>query len=110
MVRLTRFTNVLQLVFVIFSATCSAQEFSQNNETLHKSNEDVLVFAGRCFNDEEYRLRFYLKLDQTQSMPYYDYMGPAGIGTVQVETEPKVMVARVCLKLAEIINRDYLNP
>ena len=110
MARLIRFTNVLQLVFVIYAATCSAQGLLENSETLHESNEDVVVFAGRCLNGEEYRLRSYQKLDQAQSKSYYDYMGPAGIGTVQVETEPKVMVARICLKLAEIISRDYLSP
>lgn len=110
MARLIRFRNLLQIVFVSFSVTCSAQELRENSETLNESNEDVVVFAGRCFNGEEYRLRSYQKLDQAQSKSYYDYMGPAGIGTVQVDTEPNVMVARICLKLAEFISRDYLSP
>lgn len=109
MARQIKFTNVLQLVFVIFAVTCSAQELLENSETLHESNEPVVELAGRCVNGEEYRLRSYQKLDQAKSKSYYDYMGPAGIGTVQVDTEPKVMVARICLKLAEIINTDYLS-
>lgn len=41
----------------------------------------------------------------TQS--FYDYEGPNGKGTVQTETVPKVMAARVCRKMAEIINANY---
>ncbi len=41
------------------------------------------------------------------SRSFYDYDGPNGKGTVQAETPPKVMAARVCRKLAEIVNANY---
>jgi hypothetical protein len=70
-------------------------------------NEDTFVFAGKCANGETYRLFSYRKPAQGALMSYYDYAGPAGRGTVQSNTSPKVMAVRVCHPLAEIINANY---
>jgi hypothetical protein len=67
------------------------------------------TWGGTCPNGEPYRLRAYRKNVADIMQPFYDYAGPAGQGTVQVDTVPTVMAARVCIKTAEIINRDYLT-
>ena len=69
--------------------------------------EDTFVFAGKCPNGESYRLFSYQKSTGASSQSFYDYEGPAGKGTVQSDTQPKVMTVRVCRKLAEIINTHY---
>jgi len=69
--------------------------------------EETFTFAGKCFNGEPYRLFLYQKNIAGISQSHYDYNGPAGTGTVQSETPPKVMAARVCRKYAEIINAKY---
>jgi hypothetical protein len=63
--------------------------------------------TGQCPDGEGYRLNFYAKQVDGQSATFYDYDGPVGKGTVQSVTEPRVMAARVCRKLAEIINVKY---
>lgn len=69
--------------------------------------EETYVFAGTCANGESYRMVSYQKVKSGSSYSYYDYSGPAGTGTVQSETQPKVMAVRVCRKAAEIISAHY---
>lgn len=71
------------------------------------NDEATFVFAGTCANNEPYRLVSYQANISGSSRSFYDYDGPNGQGTVQAETSPKVMAARVCRKLAEIINANY---
>lgn len=70
-------------------------------------NEETFIYAGTCFNGEPYRLFLYQKDVAGWPESHYDYEGPAGKGTVQSETPPKVMAVRVCRKFAEIINTRY---
>lgn len=69
--------------------------------------DEALVFAGTCPSGETYRLVSYKKEIGNLSSSFYDFDGPAGKGTVQSETAPKVMAVRICRKLAEIINTHY---
>ena len=71
------------------------------------NDEAAFVFAGKCPSDEPYRLVSYQKNVSGLTHSFYDYEGPNGKGTVQSETSPKVMAARVCRKMAEIINANY---
>ena len=71
------------------------------------NDEETFVFAARCANGAPYRLRSYQQTVGGVTLSYYDYLGPAGQGTVQSDTEPKVMAVRVCHPLAEIISANY---
>lgn len=71
------------------------------------NDEEQFVFVGKCETGEPYRLFWYQKDVSGFIQSFYDYEGPNGKGTVQVETTPKVMAARVCRKMAEIINTNY---
>lgn len=70
-------------------------------------NAETYVFAGKCANGEPYRLVSYQKNISGSQQSYYDYNGPVGTGTVQSETDPKVMAVRICHKSAEIISTNY---
>ena len=68
-------------------------------------NDDAeFVFAGRCPNGEKYRIFAYTQIFEGQAASFYDYEGPAGKGTVRSNTTPRTLAARVCRKLAEIID------
>jgi hypothetical protein len=84
---------------------CSAKP-SRLNVVL-VDNETSFIYAGQCFNGESYRLFLYQKTIAGVTHAHYDYEGPVGAGTVQSETDPKVMAARVCRKDAEVINANY---
>lgn len=71
------------------------------------SDEDTFVFTGTCDSGEPYRLYAYQKIANGESRSFYDYEGPVGKGTVQSNTVPKVLAARVCRRFAEIINTHY---
>jgi len=87
------------------SVACEGKSATPNAEL--RNNEETFVFAGKCFNGEPYRLFLYQKTLSGLSRSHYDYDGPAGSGTVQSDTSPKVMATRVCRKYAEIINARY---
>lgn len=78
-----------------------------SNPTPIINADDAYVFAGKCPTGEPYRLVSYQRSISGISLPYYDYNGPAGSGTVQSATEPKVMAVRICHKSAEIISANY---
>jgi hypothetical protein len=65
------------------------------------------VMTGACPSGDNYRLHFYSRATDGEFKTYYAYDGPNGQGVVQSLTEPTVMAARVCRKLAEIINVRY---
>lgn len=90
---------------LLFGAACAAKSGKLDLE--FGNNEETFVFAGTCFNGEPYRLFLYQKNIAGLSQSHYDYDGPVGKGTVQSDTSPKVMAARVCRKYAEIINAKY---
>lgn len=92
---------LLVITMSVSAATPSKFEPTKDNQ------EETFTFAGRCFNGEPYRLFLYQKSVAGFSQSHYDYDGPAGKGTVQSDTSPKVMAARVCRKFAEIINAKY---
>lgn len=71
------------------------------------NDETTFVYAGKCETNEPYRLVAYQKSMSGVNQSFYDYEGPNGKGTVRTETAPKVMAARVCRKMAEIINANY---
>lgn len=66
------------------------------------NDDDTFIFMGRCPHGEVYRLLSYDKEVNGLKQSFYDYEGPAGKGTVKTKTEPRVMMSRVCLALAEI--------
>lgn len=71
-------------------------------------NDDItFTFAGHCPNGESYRIFSYQRVVGDIPQSFYDYEGPVGKGTVRTDASPKTMSARVCRKLAEIINTNY---
>ena len=42
------------------------------------------------------------KIEDGNVIPYYNYKGPVGSGTVRTGTSPKVMVQRICREQADI--------
>ena len=94
---------------VISAFTSSVKAENLNNGSLMNEGQEDFVFSGHCFNGDSYRLHAFQRVDNGQSLSFYEYIGPAGQGTVQVDTSPRVMAQRVCLQSAEIINRDYLK-
>jgi len=97
---------LLACLWLISSVTvCEAKSVKLNTELAN--NDETFVFAGQCFNGEPYRLFLYQKSVSGFSQSHYDYNGPAGKGTIQSDTAPKVMAARVCRKYAEIISAKY---
>ena len=103
---LAHVTSFFVSAFFLFNAAAWASNTERLNTNLD-NNAEQLVFAGTCANNQPYRLVSYQKNVAGQSRSFYDYDGPNGKGTVQSETQPKVMAARVCIKLAEIINANY---
>jgi hypothetical protein len=106
------YLSLVSVTCFFFSALCFsnasawASQTDQRNTNLG-AHEEAFVFTGTCANNEPYRLVAYQKSVSGFSRSFYDYEGPNGMGTVQSETPPKVMAARVCRKLAEIINANY---
>lgn len=92
----------LLISIAVFSSACAWA--AQQGLSHH---EETFVFAGTCPNGEPYRLVAYQKHVAGLSPSFYDYEGPAGKGTVQSDTDPKIMAVRVCRRLAEIINTHY---
>lgn len=80
---------------------------SASNSATLGNDESSFVFAGKCFNGESYRLFSHQKIVAGKPVSFYAYDGPAGKGSVQTETTPKVMAQRVCRKFAEIISASY---
>ncbi len=68
------------------------------------NDDENFVFMGRCPSGEIYRLKAYQKLKDGALYSFYDYEGPAGKGSVQTKTSPKILMVRVCRALAEIRN------
>ena len=99
----------LKTAFVTYALTCSVRAESLNIGAVIQDNQEDFVFSGHCFNGDSYRLHAFQRVNDGQKLSYYEYAGPAGKGTVQVDTSPRAMAQRVCLKSAEIINRDYLK-
>ena len=95
----------LLICLALLSGVCA---YAANSDKLEMRNdEETFVFTGVCSNGEPYRLLSYQKHVGDLPLSYYDFDGPAGKGTVQSNTYPKVMAVRVCRKLAEIINANY---
>ena len=72
-------------------------------------DEHEYGFMGRCPDGRTYRLHAYQKPVNGVNLPFYDYQGPAGAGTVKTAISPKVMAARVCRELAEIMDDPNLD-
>lgn len=96
-------------VLLLSALACPVAKAAEPDHAPVGENQNASTWVGTCPNGEPYRLHAYRQGTAEKSLPYYDYQGPVGQGTVQVNTLPQVMVARVCIKTAEIINRDYLN-
>jgi hypothetical protein len=96
---------VLSLLFLTDTSVWAAK--TEKLSAALASDETAFVFAGKCETDEPYRLVSYQKNVSGVPQSFYDYEGPNGKGTVRAETAPKVMAARVCRKMAEIINANY---
>lgn len=70
-------------------------------------DEESYVFAGKCANGASYRLFSYQRNISGVRRSYYDYSGPAGMGSVASDATPKVMAVRICRPTAEIISAYY---
>jgi hypothetical protein len=97
--------QVCKLVFLsglslMSASTLFAQTISLSSTS--GNDEETFVFMDRCPNGVMYRLKAYQKLVGGVVIPYYDYDGPAGQGTIQSQTPPKTIAVRVCRALAEI--------
>ncbi len=104
--QLTHFACVL--ASLILMASTSVWAATAERTTAPWRNDDTTyVFAGKCASEESYRLVSYQKNVSGFTQSFYDYEGPNGKGTIRAETDPKVMAARVCRKMAEIINANY---
>jgi len=64
--------------------------------------EPSFTFAGKCFNGKSYWMFASEKIEDGQVIPYYQYTGPVGSGTVRTNAPPKVMAQRVCREMADI--------
>lgn len=96
------------LTSVVFMSSTAVWAAKTERVAIKLSNDEAeFVFAGKCATEEPYRLVAYKKTVTGLTQSFYDYEGPNGKGTVQTETVPKVMAARVCRKMAEIINASY---
>lgn len=78
----------------------SAQPVS--NSPVIGNDDHEFVFMGRCDSGEIWRLKAYQKSIDGVFHSFYDYEGPAGTGSVQTQTSPKILAARICRALAEI--------
>ena len=104
--RLGDLACLLVSLILLSSAAVGATQ-STRAPTLTENDEERFVFTGKCATDESYRLVSYRKKVSGLTHSFYDYDGPNGKGTVRSETPPKVMAARVCRRMAEIINANY---
>ena len=80
---------------------------TQNQAQVSPAPYPEFVMTGACPSGDNYRLHFYSSAIDGEFKTYYAYDGPNGHGVVQSLTEPTVMAARVCRKMAEIINARY---
>lgn len=101
------FRSALVAFLCLLSSVVVSAAKLNSFEALKSHNEETFVFAGHCFSGERYRLFMYQKDIAGVPQSHYDYDGPVGKGTVQSNTPPKVMAARVCRKYAEIISASY---
>jgi hypothetical protein len=84
-----------------------ATAVNQKTSASTLGDDESYVFAGKCPNGEPYRFVSYQKNMSGAVHTYYDYSGPAGNGTVESDTAPKVMAVRICRPSAEIISTSY---
>lgn len=99
------------LLFVILNFIISYFQLA-NASSINPSSlamEDDHVFMGKCSDGRVYRLVSYKKIINGLDIPFYDYAGPAGQGTVKTNIQPKVMAVRVCRELAEISDDPNLD-
>lgn len=66
------------------------------------NDEETFIFAGRCPNNQIYRISSYELIVDGVPQSFYDYEGPVGKGTAKTNASPKTMAVRVCRELAEI--------
>lgn len=72
-----------------------------------KPVEAGITMTGRCPSGDAFRLVSYDKQVEGLWKSFYDYQGPAGMGTVRTQTVPRVMASRVCIALAEIASDEH---
>lgn len=99
-------THLLASLLMLLSTSVWASTSDHRNSQLG-NDEASFVFAGKCATQETYRLFSYQKNVAGLNLSFYDYEGPNGKGTVQSDASPKVMAARVCRRMAEIISANY---
>jgi len=76
---------------------------THESSTLAIGNDDTeFVFAGRCPNQEPYRIFSYQMEIDGLTQSFYDYEGPAGKGTIRTSIQPRKMIIRLCHELADI--------
>ncbi len=102
----TQFQSCVLAFFsgLIFSFAAIASADTLNTSLLLGNDDEEFFFMGRCPHGEMYRIKAYQKWVDGATQSFYDYEGPAGKGTVQTKTSPKIFVVRVCRQLAEIRN------
>ncbi len=97
------FTLVLATGLFVARLAIGAEDVAgQTSGQTSGQDEDSIVFMGKCPNGAMYRLRAYDTYEAGMVKSFYDYEGPAGKGTIQSKTPPKVLAIRVCRALAEI--------
>jgi hypothetical protein len=67
-------------------------------------DDTEFIFVGKCHTGETYRIHQYSTMINGESLPFYDYQGPAGIGRVGTPATPQVLSARICRPSAEIVS------
>lgn len=75
---------------------------NENTTTAIGNDDTEFVFAGRCLNQEAYRIFSYQMEIDGLTQSFYDYEGPAGKGTIRTNIQPKKMLTRLCHHLADI--------
>jgi hypothetical protein len=104
----TNRAKYLALVFGVIVALAALRGVARTNEappfpTQLGVEDTEFIFAGKCPHGENYRLHQYQKSVQGESLWFYDYQGPAGVGSVGTPTTPQVMSSRICRASAEIL-------
>ena len=74
-----------------------------------KDDHDEFIFIGKCHDGRPYRLYSYQNSVNGLSLPFYDYEGPVGKGTVKTQAQPRVMAVRICRELAEVADDPNLD-
>ena len=92
-------------LFLCLASQAMADEASTSR--LADQTSETYRFVGRCPNGTPYRLFFYEAKIEGVLQSFYDYVGPAGRGTVETNAPPKTMAVRGCRALSEIA-RDQL--